>query len=119
MKEELNIIPIKIVSNKRNNFNQSFKVTIKSTDKSIVFRPETWENNIVVKSFREKRYDYNEYDRYGNTSERRQDIDNPFENNANETSRWNNRFDSRNDADTRYDINNKFGYYSNEKQRWS
>ena len=115
MTEELNITPIKIVSNKRNNFNQSFKVTIKSTDKNIIFKPETWENNIVVKSFREKRYNHNEFERYGNPSERRQDIDNFYENNANDSFRGNYRFSSRNDADTRYNVNNNFGNFSNEK----
>ena len=73
MKEELNVEPTKIIINKQNEFNQSFKVEIRSTDKKLVFCPEAWENNIVVKSFREKRYSENEF---GNRISRRGEIDN-------------------------------------------
>ena len=79
MKEELNIETTNIEVNKQNEFNQSFKVTINSTDKNIVFRPDAWENNIVIKPFRERRND-TEYGYKSRYIRRQDDIDNNFEN---------------------------------------
>ena len=49
---ELKIRPIQIEGIKRNKTNQSFKVTIRNTDKHIVMNAENWEENICVLPFR-------------------------------------------------------------------
>ncbi len=53
--DELYVEPVNIVLNKNNGFNQSYKVTIKSGDKDKVMCPSAWENNIIVKPFRNRR----------------------------------------------------------------
>ena len=54
MKDELNINPLAITVNKINNYNRSYKVTINSKDKIEVFCPDHWEENIIIKPFRER-----------------------------------------------------------------
>ena len=55
MKQEINVVPINVVLNRENKFNRSYKVTVKSVDKQQIFNPEVWDNNIIVKPFRQKR----------------------------------------------------------------
>ena len=61
MKEEINVEPINVVLNRENKFNRSYKVTVKSVDKQQVFNPEVWDNNIIVKPFRQKRSYYPQF----------------------------------------------------------
>ena len=52
MKDELQIIPISILVNKINAKNRSYKVTVPKKDKDNMFKPENWEENIIIKPFR-------------------------------------------------------------------
>ena len=54
MTQEVGITPITIASNKRNKYNQSFKVIVQYKDKDSIFNPEAWDNNINIKAFRER-----------------------------------------------------------------
>ena len=51
----MNITPINVVVNKINNYNRSYKVTIQKKDKDIIFTPTNWEENIIIKAFRERK----------------------------------------------------------------
>ena len=51
---EIEVSPQAIELNKENKFNRSFKVKIKSEDKSKIFEPTSWDKNIIVKPFRKK-----------------------------------------------------------------
>ena len=63
MKDELNINPLAITVNKINNYNRSYKITINNKDKKEVFCPDHWEENIIIKPFRERdnTINYNNY----------------------------------------------------------
>ena len=52
MKDELQITPISILVNKINAKNRSYKVTVPKKDKDNMFKPENWEENIIIKPFR-------------------------------------------------------------------
>ena len=52
---EIGIAPICISINKINNFNRSFKVTIKAEDKETLTNPELWHENVIIKTYRENR----------------------------------------------------------------
>ena len=54
LEEELLITPIRITHNKSNNYNQSFKVVVNCADKNVIFNPESWDENIILKPFKEK-----------------------------------------------------------------
>ena len=56
IQDELNVTPINVTANRSNNFNQSFKLTIKNTDKHQIFNPEMWEENIIIKPFRDRKF---------------------------------------------------------------
>ena len=60
VKDNLGVTPINVAQNKCNNYNQSFKLTIRSSDKDKIFNPEMWEENIIIKPFRERRHPDNE-----------------------------------------------------------
>ena len=53
---EIEVSPQAIELNKENKFNRSFKIKIKSEDKSKIFEPTSWDKNIIVKPFREKAF---------------------------------------------------------------
>ena len=55
VKDNLGVSAISVVQNRCNEYNQSFKLTICSTDKNKIFNPEMWDENIVIKPFRERR----------------------------------------------------------------
>ena len=55
VQEHLHVTPVQVSQNKKNNYNQSFKLTINSTDKMKIFDPEKWEENIIIKPFRERK----------------------------------------------------------------
>ena len=54
IEEEMLVTPIKVTHNKSNNYNQSFKVTVNNADKNTIFNPESWDENIILKPFKEK-----------------------------------------------------------------
>ena len=54
VKDNLAVMPIEVVQNRCNNYNQSFKLTIDSTDKNKIFNAEMWEENIIIKPFRQR-----------------------------------------------------------------
>ncbi len=53
--EEMNVEPIVVAINKINNFNRSFKVTVNAANKDKLVDPASWETNIIIKEYREKR----------------------------------------------------------------
>ena len=55
MKHEINVDPLDIQLNKENKYNRSFKITVKSTEKMLVLKPESWDSNIIVKPYRHRR----------------------------------------------------------------
>ena len=55
VKDNLGVTPITVAQNKCNNYNQSFKLTICSSDKDKIFNAEMWDENIIIKPFRERR----------------------------------------------------------------
>ena len=55
VKDNLGVTPINVSQNKCNNYNQSFKLTIRSSDKDKIFNAEMWDENIIIKPFRERR----------------------------------------------------------------
>ena len=55
MKEEIDVEPLSVELNRENEYNRSFKVTIKSVQKRQVFNADAWDSNIIVKPFRKKR----------------------------------------------------------------
>ena len=57
MEQEIGIKPISITSNKRNKYNQSFKVTIQHKDKNSIFNSDAWDSNIIIKAFRERQFE--------------------------------------------------------------
>ena len=61
VKDNLVVTPINVAQNRCNNYNQSFKLTIRSSDKDKIFNAEMWEENIIIKPFRERRHPENEY----------------------------------------------------------
>ena len=64
IQDELNVTPINVTANRSNNFNQSFKLTIKNTDKHQIFNPEMWEENIIIKPFRDRKFYVRDSPRY-------------------------------------------------------
>ena len=65
VRNNLGVSPINVTQNKRNEYNQSFKLTINSTDKNIIFNAEMWDENIIIKPFRERRNPENDPRRNG------------------------------------------------------
>ena len=57
---ELNIDPLEIIVNKINQHNRSYKVVIRRQDKDHFFNPGHWEENIILKPFRERRAQTND-----------------------------------------------------------
>ena len=55
IEQVLHIEPTEITINRRNEYNCSFKVTIKNTDKPTFFSPEYWDEGIIIKPFRERK----------------------------------------------------------------
>ena len=55
LNDKLHVEPVNIILNKTNEFNQSYKITIRGEDKNKVLCAEAWENNIIVKPFRRRR----------------------------------------------------------------
>ncbi len=53
IKSSIGIVEVSL--NRRNFYNSSFKVTIQNTDKEKFFCAEAWEENIILKPFREQR----------------------------------------------------------------
>ena len=56
IEEEIKVSPRKVILNKENTYNRSFKLIIRKEDKDTIFRADAWEKNIIIKPFREKRY---------------------------------------------------------------
>ena len=52
IKNELKVNPVSIAVNKINQRNRSYKVTVPRKDKDIMFKPENWEESIIIKPFR-------------------------------------------------------------------
>ncbi len=52
---ELGIEHVKVHVNKVNDYNRSYKVTVKSGDREKLIDPTSWETNIIIKDFREKK----------------------------------------------------------------
>ena len=52
IEEELKIKVIKVVTNKINERNRSYKVTVLRKDKNELFNPSNWEESIIIKAFR-------------------------------------------------------------------
>ena len=50
IKNELNINPVSITVNRVNLKNGSFKVTVPKNKKDDMFKPENWEDNIIIKA---------------------------------------------------------------------
>ena len=91
IKDEVNVQAINVVLNKENKFNRSFKVTIKKSDKEKVFNPEVWDNNIIIKPFRQKRL-YSSQSEYQNLYNQNRF----FNPNSNDNNQYKNRvFQSR------------------------
>jgi hypothetical protein len=57
---ELDIDPLEINVNKINQHNRSYKVIIRRQDKDHFFNPGHWEENIILKPFRERRAQTND-----------------------------------------------------------
>ena len=55
IQEVLQVNPINIETNKQNENNQSFKVTVNNQGKSICFNPNMWDENIIIKPFKTRR----------------------------------------------------------------
>ena len=55
VKDNLGVSAINVAQNRCNEYNQSFKLTICSTDKNKIFNAEMWDENIIIKPFRERR----------------------------------------------------------------
>ena len=55
VQDHLDVTPVKVSQNKINSYNQSFKLTINSTDKTKIFDSAKWEENIIIKPFRERK----------------------------------------------------------------
>ena len=55
IEHSIGITPVKITLNRRNAFNSSFKVVVRSNEKDKLFCADAWEENIIVKPFREQR----------------------------------------------------------------
>ena len=51
IQNEMGIEPISVQINKINDYNRSFKVTVKTADTEVFVNPEQWEQNIIIKSF--------------------------------------------------------------------
>ena len=66
LKTVLQVEPLNITVNRRNENNQSFKVTIKASDKVKLLLPAAWEKNIIVKPFRTKKVSTSNDDNLGN-----------------------------------------------------
>ena len=62
--DEINITPISIKVHKINDYNRSYKVTIQKKDKDKVFCPTNWEENIIIKLFRERKPFDEEYSKW-------------------------------------------------------
>ena len=60
VKDNLGVSAISVVQNRCNEYNQSFKLTICSTDKNKIFNSEMWDENIIIKPFWERRNPGNE-----------------------------------------------------------
>ena len=65
VKDNFDVSPINVAQNKRNQYNQSFKLTIRSNDKDKIFNAEMWDENIIIKPFRERRNSENGEKRNG------------------------------------------------------
>ena len=52
IRQELKVVPLDITINKVNPKNRSYKVTVPRKDKDVLFKPENWEQNIIIKPFR-------------------------------------------------------------------
>ena len=52
IENELNVNPVVIEINKINEKNRSYKVTVPRKDKDTMFKPENWEESIIIKPFR-------------------------------------------------------------------
>ena len=52
IKNELNINPVAVSINRVNPKNRSFKVTVPKNNKDDMFKPENWEESIIIKPFR-------------------------------------------------------------------
>ena len=61
MVEEINVHPHNIILNRENNYNRSYKITINNNDKYKVFDPNNWENNIIIKPFRQRSLNYTKH----------------------------------------------------------
>ena len=55
IREELKVVPLGITINKINPKNRSYKVTVPREHKDVLFKPENWERNIVIKPFRSRK----------------------------------------------------------------
>ena len=55
IKNSTGITPVEVTLNRRNSFNSTYKVTVKSNEKDKLFCADAWEENIIVKPFRERR----------------------------------------------------------------
>ena len=54
IKDELKVTQSEVEINKINDYNRSYKVTVPRDNKDILFNPENWEKNIIVKAYRDK-----------------------------------------------------------------
>ena len=60
IKNELNINPVSITINRVNPKNRSFKVTVPKSNKDDMFKPENWEESIIIKPFRARKQNQEE-----------------------------------------------------------
>jgi hypothetical protein len=51
LQENLHIEPVYVECNRNNKYNQSFCVTVNAADKTKIFDPNLWEENIIIKPF--------------------------------------------------------------------
>ena len=59
IKDELKVTQSEVEINKINDYNRSYKVTVPRDNKGILFNPENWEKNIIVKAYRDKQSFHN------------------------------------------------------------
>ena len=59
IENELNVSPVIIAVNKINEKNRSYKVTVPRKDKDTMFKPENWEESIIIKPFRIRKLNNN------------------------------------------------------------